>query len=150
MNNFSAEGNFYTISHIVLFTGLSDRTIRNYIAAGFLDGEKINGMWHFTPEQVETFLFHPVVRPTILSKHHSLIYDFLLESDKGEHECCIILNIPDDVKCVSEFFCYTISNGDFKNIRFSLNSFSKTPSVILKGRTTEIMNLVNSYYSRSE
>ncbi len=43
-------GNYYLISHLVLSTGLTDRTIRNYIASGILQGEKINGLWHFTPE----------------------------------------------------------------------------------------------------
>lgn len=29
-------GNYYLISHLVLATGLTDRTIRNYIASGIL------------------------------------------------------------------------------------------------------------------
>ena len=33
-------GNYYLISHLVLITGLSDRTIRNYISSGILQGEK--------------------------------------------------------------------------------------------------------------
>ena len=49
-------GNYYVINHLVMFTGLTDRTIRNYIAAGILRGEKINGLWHFTPEQVDEFI----------------------------------------------------------------------------------------------
>ena len=51
-------GEYYLISHMTLFTGLSDRTIRNHMAAGFLQGEKINGLWHFTPEPVDAFLWH--------------------------------------------------------------------------------------------
>ena len=42
----------YTIANIVQFTGLTDRTIRNYISSGILIGEKTNGVWQFTPEQV--------------------------------------------------------------------------------------------------
>ena len=33
-------GEYYVINHIVMFTGLSERTIRSHIAAGFLKGEK--------------------------------------------------------------------------------------------------------------
>ena len=29
-------GNYYLISHLVLITGLTDRTIRNYISSGIL------------------------------------------------------------------------------------------------------------------
>ena len=53
-------GNYYLISHLVLMTGLTDRTIRNYISSGILQGEKINGLWHFTAEQVEQFICHPL------------------------------------------------------------------------------------------
>ena len=33
-------GNYYLINHLVMFTGLTDRTIRNYIASGILQGKK--------------------------------------------------------------------------------------------------------------
>ena len=75
-------GNYYLINHLVLSTGLTDRTIRNYISNGILQGEKINGLWHFTPEQVEAFICHPAVRPSILAKQNSAIYDFLLDDKK--------------------------------------------------------------------
>ena len=73
-----ATENYYLINHLVLITGLTDRTIRNYISNGILHGEKINGLWHFTSEEVESFIAHPAVRPSILAKHNSAVYDFLL------------------------------------------------------------------------
>ena len=80
-------GKYYVINHLVMFTGLSDRTIRNYIASGILQGEKINGLWHFTPEQVEEFVRHPAVRPSILAKNNGLVYDFLLDTKKQDRKC---------------------------------------------------------------
>ena len=59
MEDTNATGKYYCIGHIVQFTGLTDRTIRSYLANGILQGEKINGIWHFTPEQVDAFLRHP-------------------------------------------------------------------------------------------
>ena len=44
MEDTNATGNYYCIAHIVQFTGLTDRTIRNYISNGILQGEKINGI----------------------------------------------------------------------------------------------------------
>ncbi len=61
----------YLIQDLVLMTGLSDRTIRSYIASGFLRGEKANGAWRFTLEQVESFVRHPAVRPGILAKQNA-------------------------------------------------------------------------------
>ena len=142
------EGNYYVISHLVQFTGLTDRTIRNYIGAGILQGEKINGMWHFTAEQVEEFVRHPAVRPSILAKKNSLVYDFLLEEKKTTPEICVILDIPDaEEKTVAEFFCHRICTGNYQNLQFSFDGVGKTPRVIIKGDTREVLRLVNEYYS---
>ena len=139
-------GNYYLINHLVLFTGLTDRTIRNYISSGILRGEKINGLWHFTPEQVESFICHPSVRPSILAKQHSAIYDFLLDNKKNACEICMILDIPGkDKKDIAEYFCYHISNEGYKNIHFSFDGVAKVPRVILKGSAEEVLRHVNRF-----
>ena len=38
-------GNYYVINQLVMFTGLTDRTIRNYIAFGILQGGKKNDIY---------------------------------------------------------------------------------------------------------
>jgi len=147
MNNTTINENYYTIGHIVQFTGLTDRTIRNYISSGILQGEKINGLWHFTPEQVETFIRHSTVRPSIIAKKNALIYDFLLDTRKRSDEICMILDLPNkDEKEVAEFFCYTISKGNFNNIQFSFDSLNGLPRVIVKGDGQEVLLLTNQYY----
>ena len=139
-------GNYYLISHLVLFTGLTDRTIRNYISSGILQGEKISGVWHFTPEQVEGFICHPSVRPSILAKQHSAIYDFLLDNKKNDCEICMILDIPGrSKKDIAEYFCYHISNEDYRNIHFSFDGVAKVPRVILKGNAEEVLRLANGF-----
>lgn len=137
---------YYLISHLVLFTGLTDRTIRNYISAGILQGEKINGLWHFTPEQVEAFICHPAVRPSILAKLNSAVYDFLGDTRKTVCEACIIADFPGKNKQeLAEFFCYTISNGNYQNIQFSFDGVAKVPRIILKGDTQAVLGLVSAY-----
>ncbi len=144
------EEKLYLINHLVLITGLSDRTIRNYIASGILNGEKINGMWHFTSEEVEAFIKNPAVRPSIVAKNNSIVYDFMLNDSKKEEETCVILDIPKaDVKEISEFFCYSINNGNYSNINFSLDGFYKTPRVILRGKPKDVFGLINEYYKSS-
>lgn len=142
-------GNYYVINHLVMFTGLSDRTIRNYIASGILQGEKINGLWHFTPEQVEEFVRHPAVRPSILAKNNGLVYDFLLDTKKAGQEMCVILDTPcADKKTVAEYFCYSINSGGYHNIQFSFDGVTETSRVILKGDAAEVLRLVNEYNSK--
>lgn len=146
MKEFEATGNYYTISHIALATGLTDRTLRSYIAMGILEGEKINGLWHFSDEQVEAFLRHPKVRPSVQAKKNGIVYDFLAENKHREEECCMILDLPAaDPKATAEFFCYAISNDGYTNIRFSFDSVSCTPRVILQGRTEDVLQLVQDY-----
>ena len=140
------EGHYYLIRHLVLFTGLSDRTIRNYIASGILRGEKINGLWHFTPEQVDDFLHHPAVRPSILAKRNAVVYDFLLDTCKKACEACMILDLPGrSEKEVSEHFCYRINTRETGKIQFSLHDTATGPRVILKGDAAEVLRLVNEY-----
>jgi len=139
-------GNYYLIKHLVLFTGLTDRTIRSYIASGILQGEKINGLWHFTPEQVEAFIRHPAVRPSILAKYHAAVYDFLLQDKKQEAEACVILDLPGcSRREAAEYFCYRISEGEYRNIRFSFDGVAKTPRVILTGSAEDVLQLVNGF-----
>ena len=139
-------GNYYLISHLVLITGLTDRTIRSYISSGILQGEKFNGLWHFTPEQVEAFTKHPAVRPSILAKHHAKVYDFLLDTGKKAGETCVILDLPGkDPKLTAEYFCYRISNEKFQKIEFSFNIASNVPRVILKGNVSDVLRLVNGF-----
>ena len=39
------EEKYYTISDIAKLTRLTDRTIRNYLANGSLNGKKVGGQW---------------------------------------------------------------------------------------------------------
>ncbi|MBE6900501.1 MAG: helix-turn-helix domain-containing protein [Ruminococcaceae bacterium] len=144
------EEKLYLISHLVLITGLSDRTIRNYIASGILNGEKINGIWHFTPEEVDAFINNPAVRPSIIAKNNSIVYDFIINNGKKEEEACVILDLPKaDIKETAEFFCYRISSGNFENINFSFDGYAKTPRVILKGKPVDVFGLIDEYYKSS-
>ena len=139
-------GNYYLISHLVLLTGLTDRTIRNYIAMGVLRGEKINGMWHFTPEEVESFVQHPAVRPSILAKNNGMVHGFLVDTNKMKEEACLILDIPQrDKKEIAEFFCYQISNGGYHDIQLSYDGAGKLSRVILIGNAAEVICLANAY-----
>lgn len=141
-------GKYYVINHLILLTGLTDRTIRNYIASGILVGEKINGVWHFTKEQVESFICHPAVRPSIIAKNNSLVYDFLLEDKKKQREICMILDIPcEDKKSVAEFFGYRIARDEYRDIRFVFDGVRECVRVIIKGDAAKVLQLVNEYYS---
>ena len=140
-------GHYYTLGHLSQITGLTDRTLRTYLKNGILEGEKINGIWHFTEEQLDAFLRHPTVRPSIQAKNNAIVYDFMLDTKKPEPRACVILDLPGlDRIAAGKFFCDAICYGDFRDLRFSLDAVG-TPRVILSGPAEHILDLVNSYNS---
>ena len=139
----------YTIADIVEITGLSDRTIRSYISQNTLCGEKINGIWQFTAEQLCHFMNDPNVLPGIRAKKNAIIYDFLSDSHRREQELCLMVDLPGaDAQAVSSFFCEKINGGNYRSIRFSFDSLGgQTPRVILKGKPQDALALIQSYYN---
>lgn len=149
---YNGTGEYYTLAHLTLFTGLTDRTLRNYIRAGVLEGEKINGVWHSSLEQTEAFLHHPMVRPSIQAKQNSVIYDFLLEDRKKEPRMCMVLDLPgEDREEVSEFFCKRISQDpSLCNLHFVFDAVPSVPRVILTGVPEQLLSLVQGFCARKE
>ena len=150
MTFYHDEGTLYTLAHVVLFTGLTERTIRSHITKGFLQGEKINGLWHFTSEQVEAFLCHPAVRPGILAKHHALVYDFLLDVKKKTPQGCMILDLPGYRReAISAFFCTAAQEIHGGGFHFCFDGIEKTPRVILRGDLRLISDLIDRFLRSS-
>ena len=140
-------GHYYTLGHLSQITGLTDRTLRTYLKNGILVGEKISGIWHFTEGQLDAFLRHPTVRPSIQAKNNAIVSDFMLDTKKPARRACVILDIPDlDRESASRFFCESICYGDYHDLRFSLDAVD-SPRIILSGPVEQIFSLVNSYNS---
>ena len=140
-------GHYYTLGHLSQITGLTDRTLRTYLRNGVLEGEKINGVWHFTDAQLDAFLRHPTARPAIQAKNNAIVYDFMLDNAKSEPRVCVLLDIPNlDREAASRYFCDAICYGNHRDLRFSLDAV-ESPRIILTGPMEQILSLVNSYNS---
>lgn len=139
-------GHYYLIAHLRILTGFTDRTIRSHLASGILQGEKINGLWHFTPEQVEEYINLPAVRAGIAAKQRALADDFLLNRFRNEPATCMMLDLPGaDSKVVAEFFCYQIGQGGFHQVDFTFDVQNGISRVILTGRPDEVLQLVEAF-----
>ena len=84
----------YTIQDVAVMTGLNERTIRNYLAQGLLQGEKTDGAWRFTAEQFGDFLAQDTVRASVQAKANAIVYDFLVTGRRKEPAACLILDRP--------------------------------------------------------
>ena len=58
----------YNLNEVAMITGLTTRTLRNYLKLDLLTGEKIDGNWSFTDEEMDAFMSNPVVKQAIKTK----------------------------------------------------------------------------------
>ena len=141
----------YTIHDLCLITGLTDRTLRNHIADGYLKGQKTNGAWQFTKQQVDDFFNAPQVWPGIQAKKNAIVYDFLRNKSKKARKMCVILDLPgEDGAEIGAFFCRLISNypGFEEETNFSIESVGGYPRIILQGATADIMALLEAFHQK--
>lgn len=138
-----------SLQQLALITGLTDRTLRTHLTTGILQGEKTNGIWRFTPEQVEAYVQHPAVRPSILAANNSIIFDFLKDNYHKEDTACIVLDLPDiSRKDVISFFSRQICCENLHDFRFSYDGVGSVSRVILRGPAQDVLRLASLYYQQ--
>ena len=141
--------NMYSIEALATLSGLTTRTLRNYLKSGVLEGSKDSGLWQFTEAQVEAFLHNPAVRPSITAKRNALVYDFLAGQTKGKNEACILLDRTMSQAAAKElayFFCSALSS--LTEIQFSYSYEASKAHFILKGREEDISAIMKAYRQR--
>ncbi len=139
----------YGINDVALMTGLSDRTLREYIKNGVLVGDKVEGAWRFSEEQISAFFEDKQVYKSIKAKKNALCYDFLLGDKKKNPESCFISDIPCDKKRaeeISEYFCSAMSKTEEKGIDFSFSYKNGTARIILKGGEKAVFGILSGFY----
>ena len=67
----------YNLNDLALMTGFTTRTLRNYLLGGILKGEKIDGVWQFSDEDLDRFFAEPFVKEGIRIKRNGVVFDFL-------------------------------------------------------------------------
>ena len=141
----------YNLNQLSMITNLTTRTLRNYLKLDILKGEKIDGNWSFTEEEVSAFMQDPAVRQAIASKQTAVVYDFLADAYKKTNRICAILDFPvseEESGQISAFFCREI-NEHGSNIEFRMMQERDLTRVILSGAEDSVMDLLNAYYGRN-
>ena len=63
----------------------------------------------------------------------------------------MILDLPGTGRRnLTEFFCYSITHRELHNFQFSFDGLDKTPRVIIRGNTREVLKLVDDFYQHSK
>lgn len=134
----------YSIADISEMTGLTDRTLRNYLAAGFLQGEKLEGRWQFTAEQFVAFLRNEAVKPALEAKRNSRVFDFLADTKKPQNAACVLLDLRgEDTDALSDFFCEAANRHE--SLHMSFHREGSHSRVILTGREEDVLETLGAY-----
>ena len=134
----------YNLKQLAMMTGLTERTLRNYLRLGILTGEKVDGVWQFTKEQVTTFYEKRVVKSAMKATRNAIIYDFLSDTFTCENSICAILHLPEDKPlAVAEFFCDAVNQRKNLNMRF--DRLKGRNQVILVGDLQTVEEILADY-----
>ncbi len=142
----------FTINEVAMMTGFTTRTLRNYISAGILEGEKIEGVWKFSVDDFTNFISNPNVISGIKSKRSAQALDFLADDKKKENYICTILDfyVDDEESAeISDFFCEQMNcSAPKSSTQFSLQRNGRNTRIILTGPEDIISEIMHNYYSR--
>ena len=142
---------YYTLNDLARMTGLTTRTLRNYLKMGVLKGERMEGVWKFTEEDVAEFFDNPYVISGVQAKNRAIVFDFLAENKKQSNEICTIIDLCVDqreAEEVADFFCEKVSNRE-ERIKVSFEKNGTYVRVILRGFEDTVMEILNAYYHLS-
>lgn len=139
----------FNIEELAIMTGLSTRTLRTYIASGFLKGEKIGGAWQFSSCALEEFFANKAIAPAIRAKRNAVVYDFMSAKPDGSGKMCVLLDLPmEQAAAATAFFCKYVSEAKpTRELRFAADRLGKGARVILSGSDADLMKMLAQYYS---
>lgn len=137
----------YNLNELALMTGLTTRTLRNYLRQGALNGEKIDGAWTFTVEEIEAFMADPAVRRAFESRQNAVVYDFLADDFKRANRICTIIDYAADdaeAEAISQFYCDCARRAS--DVELRIGRRRDIARVILSGSEDTVMDILRQYY----
>ncbi len=142
---------FFSIDELATMTMLTTRTLRNYISQGLLKGEKLDGTWKFSSENIDSFFKEDLVIQSIQSKKNGMVYEYMSNDSKKENMVCSLYDYTnlrnDEAENIYEKIVTLVNSNKYGNIRFSYsyNGKKKTVRITLIGSINEIHNLMSEF-----
>ncbi len=143
---------YYTINEVAVMTGFTTRSLRLFIQQGFLEGEKIDGKWNFTVEQLESFISNPNIKAGIKIKNNALVYDFLADFEKSDNQSCLILDLHissnEEFEEISSYFCTAMCAEDVSASKMKLERQNNSVRLIISGPEDCIADVMKKWYEK--
>lgn len=144
---------YYSIDDLATMTMLTTRTLRNYISQGLLKGNKVDGAWKFSTEDIDSFFKEESVIQSIQSKKNGLVYDYMSNDAKSENMVCSLYDFTglknEEAEKIYKKIVTLVNSDNYGNIKFSYayNGKKKAARIILIGNTSQIHNLMSEYFT---
>ena len=84
----------YTVEDVAQMTGLTSRTIRNYLADGRLTGRKVGAQWRFTEDNIAAIFTDVSVRRDSRSAAAGEVESFLKPQSRSSVTICSVIDYP--------------------------------------------------------
>ncbi|MDR7856633.1 helix-turn-helix domain-containing protein [Tissierella sp.] len=84
----------YTVEDIAKMTGLTSRTIRNYLKDGKLKGKKIGVQWRFTEENISELFNDKDFSNSVDEAKNQIVIDFIKNKEAKDINICSIIDYP--------------------------------------------------------
>ena len=82
----------YTVADVAQVTGMTSRTIRNYLKDGTLTGQKIGVQWRFTEDEIKKLFSRQTPGQ---SSPTQIVRGFLGEQERSGAAFCALLDFPE-------------------------------------------------------
>lgn len=137
----------YSIQELSVMCGLTERTLRNYLKMGILQGEKREGMWRFTEEQIGAFLENKRVAASVKANRNAIFTDYLNHYPRNQNSACLLLHLPEDPSNqVSTFFCEAVNQR--RGLKMTFETQKGSNRVILIGDPESVKDILAEYQAK--
>lgn len=132
----------YSINEISRMTGLTTRTIRNYLNDGIVTASKTEGKWVFSQEEFLAMLDNPYIAPAIRTKNNAPVFDFIKADRKDDSEVCLIID-----RCIADAAAEPLIRRvcglmqDVRNVEFRFEKKGKNIRLIFTGDEAQIRRI---------
>lgn len=132
----------YSIDEVAVMTGLTTRTIRNYLNKGIISGEKVDGKWVFTIDNFVEMLENPYVAPAIRAKNNAPVFDFIKSDKKPCNSMCMIIDrcaSNDEALSLTDNICRMLE--EYNGVDFRFEKRNDNVRIILTGEEEQVKRI---------
>lgn len=127
----------YTLAQLAEMTMLTERTLRNYIREGRLQGEMTLRGWRFTREEATALMANQAAARAMAANRNAFVEDFLHHREDTAGQSCMMLDIPaEDAESLSNRVLACVAHT---GVNMSFSCQKGLARVTLKGPTPAVL-----------